>query len=346
MVASRILAGLAAGLLMPRVATSLQRGRGSQSQVPPNFTPITVDEFDSSDAYEADDRSAPYEWDDAYDPADADTGELGPHDDELAEPVHEASGAARRHSHDRRKDHLLYDHMPKAGGTFIAPLLRNAVGRTYFGIRTEFEKLTARDVDVAFTVGSVRNPCNYYLSLWAYGADHGGSMMSVIPRKKRYVYKTTSPNKDSQADIQKFQDWVNMVNRRDFPGIMSVRFAWSYAPVDMDIHAVKPPMKLADSELESVRRSLADPRKFMSRVSCWIRTESMSEDTRTCLETWQNKSGSAVNWDAYARQYTNGRHFESSHGRCADYFTEELAALVMELEAPLFQAFNYSQCCA
>jgi len=241
---------------------------------------------------------------------------------------------------------VLYNHMPKAGGTFLMRLLRAAVGRKHYDIRTEFQGMSRSDVNHNYVVGSVRNPCNYYLSLWSFGAERGGKMMSSIPKDKRYVYNTTSRNKDSKADIKKFREWVWMVNRPGFPGIMSVRFGRSYGNLNDTVVSAKPPFVLSVADLNAVRRSLSDTSKFMRRVNCWVRTESMDRGAHRCLLKYHNLTKLKVDWDAYRVQFKVGDQFQSSHGSCRDYFTPTLAAAVRRYESPIFKAFNYTKCCA
>lgn len=240
---------------------------------------------------------------------------------------------------------FLYDHMPKAGGTFLIPLFRHSVGRENFDFRPEFSNVTWRDIEANFVVGSVRNPCDYYVSLWAYGSDHGGAMMHKIPKKDRYVYENTSANRDSREDIRRFHQWVRMLNKKGHPGIMSVRFARSYAVLRRDIKSMAPPMALDDEDLEAVRRALATP-AFFKRVDCWVRMENVSEDAQDCLLRWGSKTGLPVNWTAFVHGVEDNYQLPSVHGECRSYFTPQLVKEVFEFEAPLFEQFNYTDCCA
>lgn len=64
---------------------------------------------------------------------------------------------------------LVYNHMPKCAGTSLTDLINDAVPHSR--IEDEFDSLTWSD-NSAFVLGSVREPCDYYVSLWAYGGAH------------------------------------------------------------------------------------------------------------------------------------------------------------------------------
>lgn len=240
---------------------------------------------------------------------------------------------------------LLYDHMPKAGGTFLIPLLRQAVGGANFAFRSEFSPLLKSDVRKDFVIGSVRNPCDYYVSLWAYGSDHGGAMMARVPKENRYLYANTSATRNSSTDIHRFHKWVRMLNQPGHPGVMSVRFARSYAQMDRSIQASAPPVTLSHSDLMSVKRSLKFP-GFLERVDCWVRLESLDQDTRHCLRRWHRQTGNEINWTAYEQSFATNKQLQSSHAPCRTYFTPELEKTIRLLEAPLFKYFKYDTCCS
>merc|ERR1719265_2145261 len=238
----------------------------------------------------------------------------------------------------------VYDHMPKAGGTFLTELIRSAVRRRNFVNVGEFQSLSEELRNSSFVIGSVRNPCDYYLSLWAYGADNGGAMMSRIPKEQKFVYNTTSPNRDSDSDILLFDKWVRMVSKPGQPGIMSVRFARSYAKMDRDVGAQAPPSALSRIDLEAVRRSLSNS-SYMDRVDCWVKADDrLDEDTRKCLNTWHIKYNVSVDWDAYLKTFQHGNQLRSVHGKCTKYFTPSLESFVRKLEAPMFSDFGYETC--
>ena len=66
---------------------------------------------------------------------------------------------------------LKFKHMSKCAGTEIAHLLRAATRGGHavpFQVIGETFGVTAARRRGAFVIASVRNPCDYYVSLWAY----------------------------------------------------------------------------------------------------------------------------------------------------------------------------------
>lgn len=237
---------------------------------------------------------------------------------------------------------LTYDHMPKAGGTYLEHMLRTAVKMRHFHLLREFDTLQTQDVLTTFTVGSIRNPCDYYLSLWSYGVEHGGAMKHTIPPDVQYVYNTTTPDKSSQEDIDHFRAWVKGINVPGWPGVMSVRFAKSYVRDAAGIDGSRAPVSLPRGDLTIVRR---DMRRFeKDHVDCWVRTENMNEDTTECLKRWES-AGGMVYWEDYNAAQATAPLWSSDHLPCSSYFDQETANLVWSLEGPIFRLFNYNTCC-
>ena len=71
-------------------------------------------------------------------------------------------------------DVFLYDHLPKAGGSFIRSVFEKpdnagmVIPKENYRMVDEGHSLTADMRRETFTVGSVRNPCEYYVSNWAF----------------------------------------------------------------------------------------------------------------------------------------------------------------------------------
>ena len=67
-------------------------------------------------------------------------------------------------------DVFLYDHLPKAGGSFIRSIFEKpdyagkVIPKENYRLVDEGHSLTADMRHETFTVGSVRNPCEYYVS--------------------------------------------------------------------------------------------------------------------------------------------------------------------------------------
>lgn len=242
-------------------------------------------------------------------------------------------------------DKLLYDHMPKTGGTYIAKVVRAAAGRNKFTLVREFDHYNHSLFDEHFTIGSVRNPCDYYLSLWSYGVDFGGRMRSHLPEESRWLYETEAQLKDSPADMLRFRRWVREISRPGYPGIMSLRMFISYAAQGRAVpRGWLPPASMTTEVLNWVRRSM---RHFTRKhINCWVYSENLDEDLQNCLAKWEKQSGQAVDWSKYNFAKQAAYEKRSDHGKCQDYFDPDTVKLIWDLEGNLFEKFGYDKCCA
>lgn len=238
---------------------------------------------------------------------------------------------------------LLYDHMPKADGTFLSDILRKGAEKKHFVLRREFDSLTDSDRLNTFTVGSVRNPCDYYVSLWSYGVEQGGSLFAKVPPEQRWVYSTKAEMKNSQADIFAFRKWVQYMNRPGFPGIMSVRFAKSYVK-GVDVDAKWPPASLNDTVLREVNQKLAAFDK--QDIKCWVHHETLVQDADSCLLKWSFHSHTRPQWGDYNEAKKASFKKASTHAPCTAYFDAATAEMVKDAEQHIFRLFDYPTCCA
>jgi len=240
---------------------------------------------------------------------------------------------------------LLFDHMPKAGGTFLRDLLKASVGRKAFYLLHEFEGPDKQQKDDFFIIGSIRNPCDYYVSLWAYGAEGHGRFKHRIAggRKSQRVYRTKSKAKDSPKDVQAFRRWMRLISVPGAPGTLSIRLATSYSGVVGLAGLAGPPTEYGQAKLELVAKAVSDISP--SSVDCWVRTETLVKDAKHCLEIYGNSTGKHVDWQAFQKVLKRGSAKSSTHGSCKAYFDKSTAALVRQGDGDIFHKFGYETCC-
>ena len=70
---------------------------------------------------------------------------------------------------------FVYNHMPKCAGNTLVDIFTASIPKRYLKIENEFDRVTIRD-NSSFVVGSVREPCDYYVSLWSYGVMSSGRL--------------------------------------------------------------------------------------------------------------------------------------------------------------------------
>ncbi len=205
----------------------------------------------------------------------------------------------------------------------------------------------------AFVISSIREPCDHYLSLWAFGsAGHGG-----LHRKGDVGYGRDPPYFDSSRDIDAFRhEWLRSSK---VDGLIAWRHNRSYGDYFFE---------------EKYRDNILDG----YAVDCWVYVDDFEATFYACLREYEMQGGD-VNWtlplisdlvkDLQLKKQ-NARHLESSsdsdnrtqnrynknnpinnvqenhHSKCAKYFDNETAAFIRYgKEAFIFDHFGYLSCC-
>lgn len=255
-------------------------------------------------------------------------------------------------------DVFLYDHLPKAGGSFVRGVLNNSKVIPVHNVRIvrEAETLSEDDRRLTFTVGSVRNPCEYYVSCWAFGQKVGYGVPAA--------YNGTSPSLNTTQDQQRFRAWLRYIMPKNMtpPGLLTTRMLWSYANQSLG-KSNRPGPTLNEWHAEDRLIYHAAEKSFRpSSVSCWIKTESLVLDLRMCLQRFEQHAGSSVvNWKEYnataARyelehqvgtvdSYKNVWTKNSGHQPCDFYFDKASKDFVFKADNAIFSKFGYPACCA
>lgn len=241
-----------------------------------------------------------------------------------------------------------YRHVAKTGITSIMKLLeggigsqRNETGRRkwypYTAPTPAFEK-RAGD----FYIGSIRNPCDYYVSLWAYNAEHKAApLRAELARGGVPDFFKTSGGRASRRDIDLFRGFARYI--QGDVGVYTGRLAYGYVPAAVGLRANFSTRWLPHKTCVDVREKLAQFNT--SKVDCWVSTESMAADVEACLATLSSKHGWRVNWEAYNKARATLRTNPSRHAPCRAYFDEGLERRVREKDGLVFQKFGFDKCC-
>ena len=226
------------------------------------------------------------------------------------------------------RPHLLLKHFPKAGGSFARGVLSSAVASSALTVRDEFATVGADDWRRHFVIGLLREPCSYYISLFAFGSRHPTA--GAFAREMRAVYgkqaaKQTygqTPPYDGPDDVGRFRQWAR---RDEVRGAMFGRFLSEYGSEPF--------------------------------VDCWANTANLSATLRSCVQEFVHQGGS-VDWDAYAIAEREAHDLRlgssgefginaSPHSACGAYYDGDLArAVTLGFDAPVYSQFGFSGCCA
>jgi hypothetical protein len=219
---------------------------------------------------------------------------------------------------------MLFKHFPKAGGSFIKGVLDAALPGG-FDLLKEFAPVSAGLGTTRFVVAAVREPCSYYVSLWAYGSLGRGAFRASFEKEHgkgqtNLVYGHTKPF-SSADDTIRFAAWVR---HADIHGTMSARF--------LEFFGTAP------------------------GVDCWVNTGNMSATLHACLHAFELQGG-AVDWAGFRRaereaveahrRLADQGYNGSPHASCESYYTPELAEYVEDgFDRRVYEAFGWAGCCS
>jgi predicted dehydrogenase len=254
---------------------------------------------------------------------------------------------------------LTFKHFAKAGGTYIQGVLEKVIPEPFLTIKNETQSLVPEVEEGHFVLGSIRNPCEYYPSLWAHmmceKCEWGdGCYMVALPEdeRQRVVPGHRDPPFNTSDDIQRFRAFVQNTSAKEM-NIMSLRFWAGFVRLREEEGAHEhiadrsTPKQYIDVEMTSEERdALFDEMASFdpSTVDCWIKVESMEEDLLVCLRKYSDEGGS-VQWDKVEDAMASSTQYESDHGECQTYYDAETEALVRHGDAHLFEKFGYGSCC-
>lgn len=231
-----------------------------------------------------------------------------------------ASAASVPHGRTR----ILLNHIPKAGGSTLRQLLGSGIiDHGLLTVRAETKSSGFAERLTHFVIAPIRDPCSYYVSLFAFGClgkgDYGRRM---VRRFGRWMYANVS-------DPELFGRFLGHA-----AGCLTVR-TWASLPgLDVD---------------------------------CWVRTDFMLVDLRTCLARFEAQGGVLqLTWDqmleklateashgvpghnvSSGRRGTHNLHINSSpHLPCSAYFQRgSHRALVERADHSLCELLGGCHCC-
>lgn len=250
---------------------------------------------------------------------------------------------------------LGFKHMSKCAGSEIAKLLDTAKIKFHaYGEKESVQEKNSKDM---FVIASVRNPCSYLVSLWAF---HGGRSwaeeQNLEAQLRGTPYWENVGKLYTHANPQHFQNWAretvdqsekSVMSRRFFEGLVQKRnglSCWGPNVLTCD----SPDQHLPDREIEEGLLQFAE----RSRVDCWVYLESFQSDLANCLRMYETLSGNAINWEGLikAMELTARPTNFARHGSCEDVFSGAEPGFVRQVlksNEALSLAFGYSTrtCC-
>lgn len=216
-------------------------------------------------------------------------------------------------------------------------------------------------------VGSIRNPWEWYVSLWAYGCDKKGAIYSSVIRPKGQLRALgwrnaplraahlllTDYSRDSDKwkrcytdvnDASGFREWLHMINSQkywnDFGGEYGSSTISNFAGL-LTYRYVTLFCKAINSKDFKGISSYSDLRDFCRRqcyIDYFIQNEKLEADFISVLE----KCGLAISDEAKGKVFSSGKTNISSRKQKANYYYDSDALkLVYDREQLIIEKFGY-----
>lgn len=259
-------------------------------------------------------------------------------------------------------DKLVYLQLQKTASTHIAQILTEHVGGSYVQKHARLDP----EFNDRYIIGSIRNPFDWYVSLWAHGCRARGNLVQNLKKRHHFGYRLKTlmrnpfrignfvsgatsgfgkpislwNNAYSDAhDPEKFKQWIKMLLAPERKYDMCEGFAESqlYRFAGYMTHRY---LRLYSKDLEWMHRrpfeSLTSLKEYDDQhnvVNQFVRVESLEEDLLDILK----RVGIEMS-DAQSQRVLNmGRTNASKHGTIEKYYDDETRDLVLRRDEFLFE---------
>mmetsp|Transcript_6891 Transcript_6891/g.12188 ORF Transcript_6891/g.12188 Transcript_6891/m.12188 type:complete len:283 (+) Transcript_6891:70-918(+) len=246
---------------------------------------------------------------------------------------------------------MVVDHVPKCGGTFVNYMAENSVEPAHLRLVHEEFQLGPQDVGPGmFVIGMVRNPFDYYISMWAYQ----GYWSELSHKDMERIRPLGEPAGSHPEDAERFGRFLEYFSDPEL-GLLSFLMYFSYLDFDGVVPTSQWPWRgtvktflgnatTRASRREKVTQALTALSTSSSPVDCWVKTEEATADTTSCFQEFAARGG-LVNFTAFdealAAQYQNSH----DHLSCSHIYNADTLRFVQTGDAELFQAFGYPLTC-
>jgi len=253
----------------------------------------------------------------------------------------------------------VYNRMSKTGGSKLEEILKEIVpdNSMIVGEATGLEqhlKKNNKTRERVFVIGSIRNPCDIYLSHWSMMNDavelarknYGEPFDRCFGKNQELLSPGMQPRMQTpptSEQINAFQKWMRS---KETEGMVSYRFAWKYlnGPLHRQCDLCGPSSCM---DLSEHSKTMEGDWSQESLADCWVNTKDLGQDLKRCLKLYEEKTGVHVKWENFDKLVDQQRANKSGHGQCKAYFDKETAKLVEEgVDKPIFNKFGFKECCA
>mmetsp|Transcript_31290 Transcript_31290/g.89791 ORF Transcript_31290/g.89791 Transcript_31290/m.89791 type:complete len:339 (-) Transcript_31290:226-1242(-) len=256
-------------------------------------------------------------------------------------------------------ERLVMNHLAKCGGSFVKHVLFESVPGTRLSVEDEALSVTDRDLrGNTFIIGLIRNPFEYYVSLWAFTSDPTTCCFkdALTPQQQQEMLSREVPVGRTAEDRERFKRWLFAINSWRL-GTESSRFYGSYLynwgadhrllPTNWHyLRASSREILAHSSEVNDVLANFTIQGPRQGPVDCWIRTESLNAGMVDCLNVFEQQVGEpVVDWAALNRSVTTVYNNSAPHMPCEMFYDNESLALVRSADKHIIRAFGYPDGC-
>lgn len=250
---------------------------------------------------------------------------------------------------------LVYNHLAKTGGTFVKNMMLGMFGKE-ITILEEWQGVKSLGLPTSgptrpFVIGAIRDPCDYYVSLWTFSS--GGTVDIVVksvPGLSDHFGKSKESGFTSKSDLQRFRRWLRDL-ASDSLNLLSARFWFSYfkagnpcMPWKGEVCAGK--TSKFEGMADEINGDLAAAESLHDIADCWIRTENLNEDLEMCLKIYEEEAGVALDWELFEELKAKKIRNKSERKSCDIYYDDVTRNIVAKKDRHVARLFGYDSCCS
>jgi hypothetical protein len=264
-------------------------------------------------------------------------------------------------------ERIVFVHLQKTGGTHIHKVLSQLVDGQAVGVGKHDRPKSHLFTPGRTFVGSVRDPWDWYVSLWAAGCNRKGGLYASVTKRKSFrgwgwrraplratVHLFTELSRsrgkwlrtyEDINDPSRFREWLRMVHDPRYWSDFGEGFATS--PVNRLVGLLshryltlfwRGPVPATAATWPSTHDLLEHDRQACY-IDHFIRNENLEQDLLHALE----RSGITISDQARARVLASGRTNPSlSRREASHYYDRETSDLVARREQLIVTKFGYS----
>ncbi|MDM7859633.1 hypothetical protein QTP81_03300 [Alteromonas sp. ASW11-36] len=268
---------------------------------------------------------------------------------------------------------LIYTELHKTAGSHIGKLLAKYVGGEQVGKHNRIPG-ELRD---NFVLGSIRNPWDWYVSLWGYGCDNRGSVylqstrgtswrytLRQLPREmglhrislgrasRQLMHDFNKPVSEWQAvyqdvnDVSGFRKWVKLMFNPDRALDIGEGYGFSSFSQQAGLLSYRffklftsLDQEIYKPTLQTDLSSLVKVWQERGFIDAFVRQENLEEDFLNALEQANIELSDAQKSEIRAAR--SNKTNTSSRKSANHYYDEETANIILEREKFIVQQFDY-----